>query len=328
MAKYTGFERVQMYPDKPIYKLDVKQFSPLVLLKDRLDSFERLDLEKVGYKKIKGMIFSLLSGIEIHSSVISPINKIFRGRIFDQSTTQIREKKDFWYPPNSIIDKRGRVNRQYEAIFYGSDSCESVISELNVNINNFIVIVEMELINKYDKLKIVNLGLSQESLEKIEVDKSVKELVTKIEKETYSSSLIINGIPINDYSESFLLENFFHKYMSKKDNNRSFYKITNAISEFWFNVPGINGIAYPSIGSYSDIGKRIHLGTNIALKPDIVDKIYSIKNIWISQIVYISSDRKKIGLEEIEYSNSIDNSGSIVWLDKNEIVKMPVRKNA
>lgn len=109
MERYKGFERVKEFPDKPIYKLDMKQFEPLFDLNRKLEYFDKLNLSITGNKKIEGMIFQLMNNREIYYNAFKPFNLIYRGRIFNPSNEDINNKTNFWYPKSEYVKEMGKV---------------------------------------------------------------------------------------------------------------------------------------------------------------------------------------------------------------------------
>ena len=321
-GKYTDFERVTDYPDKPIYKLDMKEFHPLITLKKRLEYFDTLDLSKVGYKKIRGMLFELVHGIELKTPAINAPPTIFRGRNFIPEKEDITNKSQFWYPEKKYVTKRGRVNKKDEVIFYGSTSFHSIFSELSINIGDFLVIAELNLINPKHDDKLIQLGFTQNILRELGIPEEKIDQTTSVERELFPSRLKIDDISISDQSESYLFLDFFSKYMAMKRKDTNFYKITNAISETWFSDERIAGITYPNIDTNYYDNEDILLGYNIAMKPLVVDKLYNVKKIWVLKLH--NRDSTKLQLQVIKSSVSLDKNESIIWKEEPYSTELPI----
>lgn len=192
-----------------------------------------------------------------------------------------------------------------------------------MSINDYLVISESEFNKNTDDLKFVQLGLSAETLKKIKAPSDMKNNIINDENKKYESKLRINNIPISDISESFLINNFFHKYMSMKSKDINYYKITNAIGNLWFKNNEILGIMYPNINSYFN---NSLIGYNVAIKPDIVDKFYHVKKIWIVKLLInekLNNDKIRIGLDIIKSSNKLNKNNDIIWEKDPYSIKLP-----
>jgi hypothetical protein len=191
--------------------------------------------------------------------------------------------------------------------------------ELDPKLNEFIGIVECKLVSDHPMIRLAQLGLDSKILARVKAPEVVQKAIEKIEK-AYESNLIIDGIPIGDFSETLVAQSFFHSEFSKRvpDSDRDQYKMTIAIADLFLSDKGIDGIVYPAITTQFQNESNV-VGHNAAIKKEIVDKYYRASRVWLLRCDHLTE--KGYALELIKCSDEISNDGLIIWSEK--IIEMP-----
>jgi|TARA_R110002033_G_scaffold7587_1_gene27490 hypothetical protein len=238
--------------------------------------------------------FLMKYSLKIESKV-----NLFRGRIINDK--EINNIENLIYKPSEKVLEYGRCNIPKQSIYYASNNFDTVLSELSVEINDIVYVLNSEIKNdkkidfipvgELDHLRRYGKSLLSDNLE---VVSKVKDIMTSIKKKD------INNYYVQHLLDAYLSELFFKKAYTKKD-----YKLTSAFSDIIYKLDSsLDGISYPSV--------KHRGGINFAIKSETFDE--KIKVLAVVKIKIINDLGFGIYTYEVlDKSKSIGLNGDINW---------------
>ena len=296
------------------YSLDMEQLRPLLEFKARIDWFQNIDLSKHTITWLSAALKTICNHQTLRFTYLHHLGSVFRGRVLTEAEAKVMTASDLWYPPKHRITGLGRVNRRGQQIFYCASSALAVLFELDPSPGSLLAILRSDVEPKDSPLNCVQLGIDRELLNKVEVPQQIIDTIGKWQGD-HDTTLIVNGIPICDISESLILQAFFHKLFAQRvpDDNRDLYKYTIAVADFWFANKDLAGIAYPTICHRFQQASTM-VGHNAAIRTSAADAY--LKPAFVG--LYRCSEVKEKGysMELVSSSAEIDREGKIRWSSK------------
>lgn len=262
-------------------------------LKRKLNSITGLNLETTSFRKISHIInkelFVPVTIAKIHAGqYVERVRINSNGEIFKhkQELSYILDSKN--------IKNYGRANSPGNSIFYGSVKSSLVSSPRIVALAETEEALQGEFKGNSDKKLIMTVGkwmvkkdiLVSEMVFKRTAINAIPEVKTAFD---FHSNLIRQSQPSVFASQSILLLEYFSEIMSKRIEKNSDYKISAAFSESILKSPDLGGMLFQSVQTDFE-------GTNIALKPAVVDEHLSLEE---ALIIFVEIRGKKVFLDNI-----------------------------
>ncbi|MFP7480184.1 hypothetical protein [Terribacillus saccharophilus] len=264
-----------MLNEKPYYEVPLNHDDPLVVL-DRLERYRSVDLRRITVEELINLTADTLPCI-LHKGWTYPKGvKLYRVRKKDTSDQMFRTTSEVSYCPEKFVKTIGRFNNEKESILYTSTDSITPFHEVKAEIDDEFALVEFETLS--------NLNLTDVCLG--------TELPFR---------LTINGEINHKIIEQFLFTEF------TKDvgvGTEFLYKVTVSLAKMLLNVPGSQGIRYPST--------PFKQGINVAIEKDAVDeklKVISVKNVKVKDILLDGRILCDIQSE----SKTINKDGTIIY---------------
>lgn len=258
-----------------------------------------LDLEQVDIDTLKRKISSLVDGFSV---VLMPwfLEKVYRARISDNGVPW-KTKKDLWYP--ETVKVRGRCNDKNESIFYCSSNFETALIEKSPNIGDIVTVMECRKRDYSSRLLLQTLGITAETI-------NLKPDLEQLKQDNDLLNMYIKHREL-DEEKQCKIDMFLHdQYIQIVNPGDEYkYRITNLISKLFMGHPRAHGIIYPSI--YHSVLAEFN-GLNLAIKPEVADRILYPYRYFIFQILDITPDCR-FKIKPIDVSDNIDENDNVVW---------------
>lgn len=219
---------------------------------------------------------------------------------------RISDIKFLKYPPAELVSNYGRCNIPKQSIFYGSPIIITALNEMKPRVGDLITKSIWENADK-KSLKLCPIFHFQPT------NGTVNPRSWKLEREF--SRLLKRDFPEELHNPVTNLSKFIAFHFSRfihpeknKDYLLSAYFSNKILNQFENGT--IDGILYPSVQSQLSF-------ENIALKPEILDNHFKIKEVQESIIIKDPSDNEKgYGMDALSNSKEFDyDNGKILWSD-------------
>jgi len=182
------------------------------------------------------------------------------------------------YPPVDLTTTFGRCHWPSQPVFYASRIQQTVFSELDVNVDDYVLSGQwvmpntssvrtcfLGIVDQYRKTKIAPIPTKTQKEHRMVTARLKEELDRRYATDQGLISLLVDA--------------FFADIFSRTASTFNDYKLTSIVSAYLFDNCRFNVIAYPSVKHYGSI--------NYAIRPKFLDANFELKQARIVKIVKI-----------------------------------------
>jgi hypothetical protein len=217
-----------------------------------------------------------------------------------ESSTDFENVKQMGYPPAHRVSEIGRCNFRGQPILYGSSNLETTFLEIEFDERHPCAISVQFSLKKGQSLVLLPIG---------EIDHYRRH--GRLRMDTLGVTEQIDNLlePLEHYPRTALqfVDAYLADYFRREPNGstqRNVYEVTARIANSMFDLPGVDGLIFPSI--------RHEGGINYALKPEAFDSKLEITKFLATTPVHHNG----YGLFDFyvhEEGTRLDDDGNFVW---------------
>lgn len=260
-------------------------------LKYKLSELDRLDLKGNSFDEVFEKVVGTFNGITLCPTAISfrevtgdPTFGLFRARQVD-GTYDLYDPDNYWAKPAKLQFKYGRCHSKGESRFYGSNYLLSTVLECRAKPGTEWVIAKFES-EEASALSSVFLG-------------GVASGFDRMLGHQGRMNSFFSGLSKSDMKKNNLLYKWITKKLGEKVNSSKKYKLTAAISKFFFRSPqnsaNVECIVYPSLMTRKNI-------LNFAIDSESAREKLKVVNLYHVRVESISSKKSS----NLKIINAID----------------------
>lgn len=241
-------------------------------------------------------------GLNCHRGIRVSRDRLINGIKPDGEFTKIGR---FSYKPIDLTKEYGRCHKPGMPVFYASSTSETIFSELDVELNDFVLIGTWKAKNN-NQIRSIYIG----ALDYYRKTQLIPFPVWTAEHYEMVKKDISNEVKkrLGDKKQfgliSMLIDAFFSDVFSKPAYTFKEYKITSIVSNYLFENRKFDVIGYPSVKHFGS--------TNYALRPNFIDRNLELKKIILYKIVSLLGFGL-YGTEKIEEITIEKDDSTIVW---------------
>jgi hypothetical protein len=223
------------------------------------------------------------------------ITTYWRGRKCDTSRGY-KSISELAYPP-TVVAKTGRLNAEGNPCFYATVQHETVLSELQLQPDNYVHIIGVRC-KPLEQIRYIALG------ELYNVHKTGYMRLFGLDPNA-SCATFLNSYDPDDANRILFIDAFFRKILSDPNASLRKYVLTRCLAaEAFKKIPEAEGLFYPSV--------QVDAGMCLALKPSTYDQKMRIVS---SHVLRISRVRP-FGFYDYDVcmeATGISDSGEFIW---------------
>jgi hypothetical protein len=201
---------------------------------------------------------------------------------------------ELWHPPVSIAC-RGRLNKENCPLLYASSADHVAMWELKPKVKDIVTILEVK--QKSDKANPKCVTVSELS----HIDRTRRPIFNK--GSFFLPKAFHSTIGIEKYQRAVNIDRTIGNWFATDGDTH--YDLTRAVAEFYFSIPGLDGIIYPSVAWGG--------GLNVALLPDSANRLFQAARAFVIEISDQSPLPGQCAGKYVAVSTSIDPDGTINW---------------
>jgi len=264
--------------------------------------FWRDDIRRKDIDTLKRQLRSKLGGYIKDVGYVKPATQVYRGVICGEQPQDI---KRISYPPETVITKLGRLNREKQSIFYATCGAPTVYFEIDAKAGDRVVVSTWEYV---DPVYMHNLGFHPSSLKRIGG-------MLEGPRQRFA-----NPIP-NEAAENkklrLQLSEAFTEDVPKGEEWK--YKLPIAINELLFDDAGPLPISYPDGPRFDQVVGTVYptlrmkgAADNVAIWPRYVDRFLRLKFVQYVLVEAADVERSSYTVSSIAQSDEF-REGQIIW---------------
>ncbi len=268
--------------------------------KRRLEAFARRDRSRMPIDEIAEALRPTIKGHTDNYARFDPGPIVCRSRIIDPGCRPSRSSK-LSYPPSHVC-RMGRVNRDGEAIFYGSNGIIATVYEVQAKQGDHVALASWRLVQSvliaragYSDDNFNRLGSKRSVSRDVETDRRMK--VSRDKAQTLIHEFICREFTMVDSQNGGLA----YKTSIALFDLLARSKMMNGIIDTGIKIDGMN---YPSVALRAD-------DTNIALFPPSADRALRLYEAHVFRVNEISP--KSVDVTYLDEGREGVPTGDMTW---------------
>lgn len=279
---------------------------PLTTFYSRINRLKRVNPERLTEQQAFDRLSRALHGYVMRSVIIGT-NGVFRARV-GAPNALFRNVSELWYPPSSMVIRRGRFNGKGEAKFYCSSELHAAVMEVRPKVGDRVAVVIAGARQRSAQIDLAHIGLHRAVVHSDVVGamgsglRGDPDFVRRLGEWGIQKRWLV----LDDYLTQLATT------LYAPEVEEEAYKMTLSAGRYLLRPQNHQGILYPSVAS--DFS-----AFNICLEPSAADHICTPSEVWVAEVTErlcgVPEDLER-SMRFLHRSTSISGAGDIAWSDR------------